>query len=99
MRFYTGSTLDRVMRLLSEQVKRGYCFQCVVERPTAAVPGLRTSRQGYYSRVHASAPTIRNLLATDAQAAYDGDPAATSPGETGVLLSKFEGDDTPQNST
>ena len=28
MKFYIGSTLDSVYRILAEQIKRGYCFSC-----------------------------------------------------------------------
>lgn len=82
MRFYTGSTLDRVMRLLSEQVKRGYCFQCVVQRPPQQCMDCDNQARRITREFMLRLPVIRNLLATDAQAAYDGDPAATSPGET-----------------
>ncbi len=82
MRFYTGSTLDRVMRLLSEQVKRGYCFQCVVERPPQQCMDCEARARRVTREFIGRLPAIRNLLATDAQAAFDGDPAATSPGET-----------------
>lgn len=46
------------------------------------LPGLRDNLHGYRHALHAEAAEIRRLLALDAQAAYEGDPAASSPGET-----------------
>lgn len=82
MHYHAGATLDRVMRLLSEQVKLGFCFQCAVERPQERCQDCDRKAREITQHFVASLPAIRNLLATDAQAAYDGDPAATSPGET-----------------
>src|SRR5208337_974302 len=28
MKYYIGSTIDRVYRMMAEQIKRGYCFSC-----------------------------------------------------------------------
>lgn len=83
MRFYTGSTLDRVTRLLSEQIMRGFCFQCASGRGTPS-DCLDCERRATNLTIEflKSLPDIRDLLASDAQAAYDGDPAATSVGET-----------------
>jgi len=81
MPFYVGSALDRVVKLLAEQINRGYCFVCAKDN--------RQPCQDCESRSVAVAlefvkrlPTVRELLATDVQAAFDGDPAAKSPGET-----------------
>ncbi len=82
MRFYTGSTLDRVRRLLTEQVKRGFCFHCVTTSPPQACSDCEQRAQRITAQFMLQLPAIRNLLATDAQAAFDGDPAASSPGET-----------------
>lgn len=79
--FYAGSALDRVAKLLAEQVNRGYCFVCAKEN--------RSPCQDCEGRSEAVAvefvrrlPRVRELLASDVLAAYDGDPAAKSPGET-----------------
>lgn len=81
MPFYVGSALDRVVKLLSEQIKRGYCFVCARDR--------REPCQDCAARSQALAlefvrrlPRVRELLSSDVQAAFDGDPAAKSPGET-----------------
>jgi serine O-acetyltransferase len=79
MSFYVGSTLDRVLRDMQVQVQRGYCFICDLEEPDCdecRQRALKTTRT-FMSRL----PEIRRVLATDVQAAYEGDPAATCPDE------------------
>jgi serine O-acetyltransferase len=79
--FHTGATLDRVQRALQEQLRRAFCFVCKEEDPSQCPQCeeqvLDTSRT-FLSRL----PKVRHLLSTDVQAAYEGDPAATSPEET-----------------
>ncbi len=79
MRFYVGSTLDRVFGTLQEQIKRGFCFECGDDPhqcPNTERRALQTTKE-FVSRL----PVVRHRLATDVQAAYEGDPAATSPEE------------------
>jgi serine O-acetyltransferase len=81
MPYYVGSTLDTVARSLLEQVKRGFCFSCEIEREVCESKCLdRASRltTDFLKKL----PHIRALLSTDVCAAYDGDPAAKSHGET-----------------
>ncbi len=79
--FHLGSTLDRVQRSLQEQIRRGLCFACdnrsVETRAECDARAESITRQ-FLARL----PEIRRILATDVQAAYEGDPAATCPGET-----------------
>lgn len=79
IRYHVGSTLDRVLRILKEQIQRGLCFVCEEEPDqclTCDSRALEITRE-FLSRL----PAVRLLLATDVQAAYEGDPAATSPDE------------------
>ena len=81
MPYYIGSTLDRVERHLSDQINRGYCFVCDktrTERCRDCETKARQMAQQFISKL----PMIRNLLLTDVEAAYDGDPAAKTHGET-----------------
>lgn len=81
MPFYTGSALDRVLRLLAEQINRGYCFVCDRNnRQPCADCDARA--QGVALEFVRRLPQVREMLAGDVQAAYDGDPAAKTPGET-----------------
>jgi serine O-acetyltransferase len=81
MRFHIGAHLDRVSRLLSEQIKRGHCFFC--ERDEGGgCSDCEERAADLAGRFLDRLPDIRALLATDVQAAYTGDPASRSPGET-----------------
>jgi len=81
LRFHVGATLDDVRRVLHEQIRRGLCFACERTNPTRCEQcDERTAliTTSFLSRL----PEVRRWLAADVQAAYEGDPAATSPDET-----------------
>lgn len=81
LRFHIGATLDRVRRELQEQIKRGLCFVCREPDPWRCAQcetHAATVAHAFLARL----PEVRRLLGTDVQAAYNGDPAATSPSET-----------------
>jgi serine O-acetyltransferase len=81
LHFHVGATLDRLVRTLGEQVQRGFCFVCE-ERNPGKCPQCE-ERAAQMTRTFVTRlPEVRRLLATDVQAAYVGDPAATSPAET-----------------
>jgi serine O-acetyltransferase len=79
LRYHLGARLDRVVHGLAEQIQRGLmasdplCGAC----PDRALALARA----FLARL----PEVRRLLATDIQAGFEGDPAATSPDE--VLFS------------
>jgi serine O-acetyltransferase len=75
--FHIGSTLDRIRRDLREQLKRGICFDCR-ERDGCCDARADLATQRFLAKL----PSVRQMLATDVQAAYDGDPAARNPDET-----------------
>lgn len=79
MRFAVGHTLERVRRVLQEQIKRGLCFAC--SRHPSLCPECEGQALALSERFLARLPEVRRLLATDVLAAYEGDPAATSPDE------------------
>jgi serine O-acetyltransferase len=81
MPYYIGSILDQVARLLTDQIKRGYCFACTREE-FRTCGDCETKSRDLALKFIERLPIIRGLLATDVQAAYDGDPAAKGPGET-----------------
>ena len=82
MRYHLAANLDSIYHQLSEQILRGFCFSC--EGRHAATPCEACESEGTAAALKFMdrLPEIRRLLAGDAQAAYEGDPAATSPGET-----------------
>ena len=82
MRYHLAANLDSIYHKLSEQILRGFCFSC--EGRHAVTPCEACESEGTAAALEFMdrLPEIRRLLAGDAQAAYEGDPAATSPGET-----------------
>jgi serine O-acetyltransferase len=83
MRYHVSANLDSIYRLLAEQIRRGGCFACAAFDQDCEACG--DAAQEPFERAMAlieKLPHIRRLLASDARAAYEGDPAAGSPGET-----------------
>jgi serine O-acetyltransferase len=81
MPYYIGSTLDRVERHLADQINRGYCFVCDNTKMDRCQDCEIRSRD-IARRFITKLPAIRKLLLLDVEAAYDGDPAAKTHGET-----------------
>jgi serine O-acetyltransferase len=80
VKYYIGSALDEAARLLHEQIRLGYCFSCKEEERAACLEHESEYRE-ITERFISTLPHIRRMLSLDAQAAYAGDPAATSTGE------------------
>ncbi len=81
IKYYTGSLLDEVHRNLSEQILRGMCFECDSLENTNCDSCAKLAKQlslQFLSRL----TELRRILSTDVEAAYIGDPAAKSRGET-----------------
>jgi serine O-acetyltransferase len=80
--YFVGDTLNTTLSLLSEQIRRGLVFST----DAGKLSGTQLSeRAQQITREFASQlPAIRALLVSDLQAAYQGDPAATSIAE--ILL-------------
>jgi serine O-acetyltransferase len=72
LRYHVGSTLDLALHALEEQVRRAL-----------ALGGARSDDRAaeIVASFAARLPAVRALLGTDVRAAYEGDPAATSPDE------------------
>ncbi|MFP4315033.1 MAG: serine O-acetyltransferase EpsC [Desulfovibrionales bacterium] len=81
MPYYTGAQLDRVFRMLTDQIKRGFCFVCTREE-LGRCGDCEIQSQEKALDFLKKLPDIRHLLSTDVLAAYDGDPAAKTHGET-----------------
>ncbi len=79
IRYHVSASLDSIYRMLKDQIIRGGCFACA-EYAQDCYGCEKVSHQMTMDFL-ATLPKIRNLLASDAKAAYEGDPAATSPGE------------------
>lgn len=81
MKYHIGYSLDRVSKLLWEQVKRGYCYACNYDDTTNCAD-CDEQAQDLTSIFMTKLPAIRRLLITDIDAAFEGDPAAQRKGET-----------------
>jgi serine O-acetyltransferase len=78
LRFHVGSTLDRVLHGLQEQIRRGVCTTCCMEGG-ADCASCEAEAHGLARTFIGRLPEIRRILATDVAAAYLGDPALTNP--------------------
>lgn len=77
--FHVGATLDRVQLTLREQIRRGLCFSCMEEKPCDPECDALSGEiaRAFFGRL----PRVQALLVTDVKAAFEGDPAASSPDE------------------
>ena len=80
MRYYIGQRLDAALQALEEQVRCGLLFTCTHsdghDCHVCARRAVEVTRE-FATRL----PGARALLGSDARAAYEGDPAATSTDE------------------
>lgn len=76
--YHIGVSLDRLSHLLTQQVLAGLCFQCNEEVQTCQ---LTEKAQDIVAEFVSRLPGLRDILATDIEATYNGDPAAESYGE------------------
>ena len=77
--YFVGDTLTTTLNRLTEQVRRGLQFADTDEVPDEAA--LTQRAHDITRNFAASLPDVRALLVSDVQAAYAGDPAATSIAE------------------
>jgi serine O-acetyltransferase len=83
LRYFVGSTLDRVQGRLAEQIQRSLCFDCGRDdRRVCPLASCRDEAGEMAWAMLRRLPAVRSLLATDVRAHYEGDPAARSPEET-----------------
>ena len=80
--YFVGTTLNTTLRILVEQVRRGLLF--VADPDDLDDPNFRRQAEVITREFAEQLPGIRALLVSDLQAAYQGDPAATSVSE--ILL-------------
>ena len=73
--YFTGVNLEKLYKLLEEQIRNGICFFGTPDSPMAK------SSQQYALEFIDRLPEIKRLLYTDVKAVFDGDPAARSYGE------------------
>jgi serine O-acetyltransferase len=78
--YYIGVNVEKLYDLLRQQIYAGLCFDCYYTNREDLL--LRKDRAAQITlQFIEKLPVIRHLLATDAEAAYVGDPAAQSIAE------------------
>lgn len=80
LRYHMSANLDSIFRLLEEQIRRGICFTCADSQQQCPQCGQEAAEKALAFLTEL--PRIRDLLAGDVKAAYAGDPAAKTLGET-----------------
>ena len=81
LKYYIGTNLDKISHLLTEQIKRGYCFSCDVPAESKCNKCESKAQRAMLKFIE-QLPRLRYLLSRDVNSAYIGDPAAKNPGET-----------------
>jgi serine O-acetyltransferase len=79
--FHIGAMLDRAATILADEILRGLCFVCTREAQCCTLSDCSEQARVHTATFLRRLPELRRLLALDAVAAYEGDPAATSPAE------------------
>ncbi len=81
LKYHIGVNIERMHHLLTEQVLAGLCFMDA-EGVGQGIPLYRRPQaEETAAKLVSRLPEIRSVLATDVEAAYNGDPAAESWGE------------------
>ena len=79
--YHIGVNLERLFELLIEQIQAGLCFGVENSGMETKNEPCRDTAARIASEFISRLPEIRSVLATDVEAAYYGDPAATCFGE------------------
>ena len=79
--YHIGVNIERLYNLLTEQIHAGLCFDAK-ETGDCACDTKREKAIDLAGQFISRLPALREVLATDVEAAYNGDPAAESYGES-----------------
>ena len=80
IRYHIGMAVERLSKLLEEQILAGLCFCCPNAGKGENTP-CKLKAKEMAMQLIADLPEIRKTLATNVEAAFNGDPAAESFGE------------------
>lgn len=80
LKYHIGTNVEHIFDLLSDQILAGLCFG-KKEDCFQSFEGKRRHAASLAAKFITTLPAMRQTLATDVQAAYNGDPAAKSIGE------------------
>jgi serine O-acetyltransferase len=82
IRYHIGVNVERLHKLLSDQILAGLCFcKTCEEESYQELSEQRGRAESLAAQLISRLPKIRKTLSTDVTAAYNGDPAAESYGE------------------
>ena len=83
IKYQIGVNVEKLHKLLCRQVMAGLCFNEDCHCPNAADTRrcMQEEANKIAGRIIEKFPTLRKILSTDIQAAFDGDPAAANLGE------------------
>ena len=79
IRFHTGVSIEQLFEELSKQIYAGLCLANTSQ--TTSSQAAKVTAERIAEEFISSLPELRSLLATDAEAMFDSDPAAQNPGE------------------
>lgn len=79
--YHIGVDLEKLHKLLCDQILAGLCFADEDEEEMPTKEMRRAKAKEITNEVISRLPRLRKILATDVEAAYNGDPAATNFGE------------------
>lgn len=79
IRFHTGVSIEQLFAGLSKQIYAGFCLANASQ--TTSTQAAKARAEQIAEEFICSLPALRSLLATDAEAMFDSDPAAQNPGE------------------
>ncbi len=77
--YHIGVNVERLFNLLTDQIQAGLCFSHTSEERSESL--CKEKAASIASKFISKLPDLRRILATDVEAAYFGDPAATGFGE------------------
>ncbi|MBP6065004.1 serine acetyltransferase [Bacteroides sp.] len=80
IKYHIGVNIEKIFDLLCEQILAGLCFRNDEEHSTH-MEVCREEAANLAAQFISRLPGLRQVLATDVEAAYNGDPAAESFGE------------------
>lgn len=78
LKYHIGVSVEQFYRILKKQVMAGLCFDSSEQ---VSLEEMRQKSRKISEELISRLPEIRKILATDVEAAFNGDPAATSFGE------------------
>ena len=80
IQYQIGVNVEKLHRLLSEQILAGLCFSCS-ETKNIHCNECKAEAERITTQLIAKFPELRRILGTDVTAAFNGDPAAKSTAE------------------